>query len=185
MPTFSQTLRRALPLALLNAALLNGAYGETISTQLQASATVTAGCALGSGGSGSASFGTLNFGNGITTLSTPIDVTSAANAGSISLRCTPSTLVKIDIDSGLYAGGVIGSGRAMKHATQSGTLKYQLYQDSVRTVIWGNGSNGGQSMSLTTDGTQQNVTIYARLFSLPGIPAAGQYSDTVIITFTY
>lgn len=185
MHSIGQILRSALSITLLGVALLNSAYGVTINTTLQATATVTAGCSLGSGGSGSASFGTLNFGNSITSLSNPIDIASAANAGSISLRCTPSTLVKIDIDSGLYSGGAVGSGRAMKHATQSGTLKYQLYQDGVRTVIWGNGSNGGQSLTLTADGTQQSVTIYARLFSQPNIPAAGQYSDTVVITFAY
>lgn len=91
----------------------------------------------------------------------------------------------MDIDSGLYASGGISAGRAIKHSTLSNTLKYQLYQDSGHATIWGNGTNGGSSQNVTADGTQQTLTVYARLLAQSNLPAAGQYSDTVVVTFTY
>lgn len=79
-------LRQSALLALLYSASVGLAHGDTLSQNIQVSATVTAGCLLGASG---ASLGVINFGSNITNLANPIDVSSTVNAGSISLKCTP------------------------------------------------------------------------------------------------
>ncbi|MBK5145436.1 spore coat protein U domain-containing protein [Budviciaceae bacterium BWR-B9] len=166
-------------------AMISAVYADSRTKDVKINATITAGCILGSAGSDATSFGSINFGNNISSLFNNIDVTSTQNAGSIMVRCTPKTNVTLGIDSGLNSGGTISTGRLMKLATGTSTLKYQLYQDSNRATIWGNGSNGGQTLTVMSDGSVQKIDIYARLFSSASLPAVGQYSDTVLITVSY
>ncbi|AWH89720.1 SCPU domain-containing protein [Limnobaculum parvum] len=165
--------------------MISTVYADSRTKDIAVNATITAGCILGSAGSDATSFGSINFGNNISSLFNNIDVTSTQNAGSIMVRCTPKTNVTLGIDGGLNSGGTIGTGRLMKLATGTNTLKYQLYQDSNHSTIWGNGSNGGQNLTVMSDGSVQKIDIYARLFSSTSLPAVGQYSDTVLITVSY
>ncbi|WP_228398711.1 Csu type fimbrial protein [Limnobaculum xujianqingii] len=166
-------------------AMASVVYADSRTKDVKIDATITAGCILGSAGSDTTSFGSINFGNNISSLFNNIDVTSTQNAGSIMVRCTPKTNVTLGIDGGLNSGGTVGTGRLMKLATGTNTLKYQLYQDSNHTTIWGNNSNGGQNLTVMSDGSVQKIDIYARLFSSTSLPAVGQYSDTVLITVSY
>ncbi|WP_140919417.1 Csu type fimbrial protein [Limnobaculum xujianqingii] len=151
-------------------AMASVVYADSRTKDVKIDATITAG---------------INFGNNISSLFNNIDVTSTQNAGSIMVRCTPKTNVTLGIDGGLNSGGTVGTGRLMKLATGTNTLKYQLYQDSNHTTIWGNNSNGGQNLTVMSDGSVQKIDIYARLFSSTSLPAVGQYSDTVLITVSY
>lgn len=164
---------------------LFSAQATIVNQAFTLSATIAKGCTLGSGSSDVATFGAISFGN-VTTLTSPVNVVSSAGAGSVVLKCTPGVSVSLALDSGLNVSGSIGAGRLMK-ITGGGTttLPYQLYQDSGYSTIWGNGSNGGTLQSFTTSGAIQTFTIYARLFSMAGLPASGQYSDTVTVTITY
>lgn len=174
-----------LGLILTCLAMATVVYADTRTKDVKINATITAGCILGSAGNDATSFGSINFGNNISSLFSNIDVTSIQNAGSIMVRCTPKTNVTLGIDSGLNSGGAIGTGRLMKLTTGTNTLKYQLYQDSNRSTIWGNGSNGGQTLMVVSDGSVQKIDIYARLFASASLPAVGQYNDTVLITVSY
>lgn len=166
-----------LPLFSAQATIINQAF--------TLSATIVKGCTLGSGSTDVSTFGAISFGN-ITTLTSPVSIGSSAGAGSVVLKCTPGVSVSLALDSGLNVSGSIGAGRLMK-ITGGGaaTLSYQLYQDTGYSTIWGNGSNGGTLQSFTASGAIQTFTIYARLFSMAGLPASGQYSDTVTVTITY
>lgn len=160
-------------------------FADTKTQNFTVNATIISGCILGSGSADAASFGNINFGSSITTLSNNIDIASSSNAGSIVIKCTPGTNVTLGLDSGLNATGLITSGRLMKLSTGSSTLRYQLYQDSNRSIIWGNTTNGGLPLVVSTTGAVQQITIYARMFSTTTMPTVGQYSDTVVVTVTY
>ena len=58
-------------------------------------------------------------------------------------------------------------------------LSYQLYQDSQRTVVWGDGTGGSFANTATytfTNGQTRNFTIYVK------IPAQNIYSGTYTVT---
>lgn len=165
----------------------NAAFAAQATQAFNVTATIAQGCMLGSSGTTDvSSFGTINFGSNISSLFTPINVASSQNSGSVVIKCTPNIPVTVALNAGSNATGNIGTtGRLMKLSTGTATLPYQLYQNTNRTTIWGNGSNGGQLLSFTSDGTVQVFNVYATLFSTPTLPAVGQYNDLVTVTVTY
>lgn len=76
--------------------------------------------------------------------------------------------------SGTYAERTLGG--------PSDTLGYNLYADSARTKVWGDGSEGSTLVSNTA--ANATHTVYGR------IPAgqfvtAGSYSDSITVTLTF
>lgn len=182
------SLRRLAPALLLwplACGADTGTNDQTVQQAFQVSATIQAGCILGSGGSDVASYGTIDFGT-LSTLPANVDVASSSGAGSIVIQCTPGTTVTIALDNGLNATGSIASGRNLKNTATAETLGYQLYQDSNRATVWGNGSNGGSTRSLTAaTSAAQTLQVFARLFPRTPTPSAGTYTDTVTVTVSY
>lgn len=82
--------------------------------------------------------------------------------------------------SGSYTGRQLVSGTS--------TLDYQLYTDSSRTVVWGDGS--GSTATVTSTGSLaggaivNGHTIYATLIAGQNV-AAGTYTDTITVTVMY
>lgn len=169
---------------LLNISVTPQATSQTLSNPFTVNASIVKGCMLGSASNDPTTFGNISFGN-ISSLFSDINLVSAQNAGSVVVKCTPGISVTIAIDAGLNSGGSVSNGRFMKMTTGASTLRYQLYQDSNYSTVWGNGSNGGQIYSYTADGTVKPFSLYARLFATTALPAVGQYSDTVNVTITY
>jgi spore coat protein U-like protein len=70
-----------------------------------------------------------------------------------------------------------------------GALPYQLYTDSARTTIFGDGTPGGGStaaVSGTGYASPANVTVYGRVLAASaGAATAGSYSDTVLVTIVF
>ena len=134
-----------------------GVNDRTTTRSFTVNATIANGCILGGGTTDVSSFGTLNFGNnlGIIDLSTATNITSAVNAGSIVIKCTPNAAVPLSLNSGLNVASNISAGRLLKNSTTNQTLNYQLYQNSGFSTVWGNGSNGGNSMAITATGAVQ------------------------------
>lgn len=157
-----------LAAALLASSLsLAGTVGNTF----QVTATINSACTV----SGS----TLNFGSAIDPLATatPIDATST-----LSVRCTNTTPYTVALNAGSNAGGASAFGaRAMKSG--SNTLAYQLYLDSGRGTVWGDGT-ASSTYAGTGTGSTQSLTVYGRLPSLAGV-VPGSYTDTVTVTVTY
>lgn len=62
-------------------------------------------------------------------------------------------------------------------------LNYNLYTDSARTVVWGNGS-GSSSFQAVTGNSTTTLTVYGQIPA--GQDAAvGNYTDTIIATVTF
>ena len=82
-----------------------------------------------------------------------------------------------------------GSGSFTTRTLKSGTnfLNYNIYTDSARSIIWGNGIGGTStstvSVSFSSSGSQ-SATLFGKIPSQPkAIP--GTYNDTITASVTY
>ena len=161
--------------SLIAAALLLSsslASALTASNTFQVTATIISSCTV----SGT----TLNFGNAIDPLAaaTPLDATST-----LSVTCSNTTPYTVSLNAGSNAGGASNfSARAMKSGSRS--LAYQLYLDTGRATVWGDGTATSSTLAGTGTGSVQTLNIYGRLPSLANV-VPGAYSDTVTVTITY
>jgi len=62
-------------------------------------------------------------------------------------------------------------------------LKYDLYTNSGRSVIWGGTVATGNL--ITGTGQSQNVTVYGRIQGSQTDAPAGAYNDTVVATVNF
>jgi len=105
--------------------------------------------------------------------------------GPISLACpTGSNSVIIALSTGT-------SGTYTNRTMRDGgdILNYQLYRDAARTQVWGNGTAGTFTQTLSGGsvggGTRNySTTVYGRITALQNVPA-GAYLDTITVTVTF
>jgi spore coat protein U-like protein len=68
-------------------------------------------------------------------------------------------------------------------------LRYNLYIDSARTVVWGDGTGGTavltDSYTMATSPTQHTYTIYGRIQSGQTQARPNSYSDQVTLVLSY
>jgi spore coat protein U-like protein len=113
----------------------------------------------------------VNFGSYDTFSNLSLDST-----GNVSVICDGIIPYSISLSPG---GGSYVS-RAM--ASGGHSLNYNLYTDSTRASVWGDGT--ASTATINSSGTTANHTVYGR------IPArqnayVGIYSDTITITLTF
>lgn len=141
----------------------------------QVQAIIQNGC-LVSGGTGTAIFGSLNFGTQ-PALSTQTISTALASNASWQLNCTPNMSLTMSLDGGQN----YNAGRQLAK-TGGGTLQYQLYSDAGYTIP----IQLNQAVTISNVGTGNNITlpVYGRL-TLPGYAPVGTYTDTVVVTLSW
>lgn len=169
------------PWLLSLACLPSAADPAPVSRGFPVQAVVTNGCVFGTNASGAVSdMGTIDFGTA-TDISLGIDATSTAGDGSIVLTCTPGMSVRVALGSGL--NGTDPNERYLKRLSGTERLAYQLYQNAQRTTVWG---TGAQAMTISDfPPTTQTYTVFARIAQRSGLPAAGEYRDTVVVELSY
>lgn len=125
---------------------------------------------------------TLNFGS---TSSLAANVDSTAT---ISVQATNTTPYSIGVGNGTNASG---SQRRVRLGATSNFLNYNLYTDAARSQAWttstsASSCSGGAGTCVlgTGTGSTQNTTVYGRVPS-QSIPAAGAFTDTVVVTVTF
>lgn len=157
------------------------AAGE-IQGQMSVQITVGTGCTVtnGSQTGGVNNFGSLTFGD-YTNLDNTIDGRSVGNAGgaSFGLECSVGTNYSIAISGGASPNG---SQRRMQNGGQF--VSYNLYQDSARSVPWGDGGATGTVLTGSGTGADEEVIVYGRV-PAQATPAPGTYNDTVQVTVTW
>lgn len=94
-------------------------------------------------------------------------------------------------NSVLTALGAGGSGSYATRRMSNGAsnLNYNLYTNSARTIVWGNGSGGSSTVTLTggilLGGTRYFTrTVYGRIPAGQNV-SAGSYGDTIVVTITF
>jgi spore coat protein U-like protein len=126
----------------------------------------------------------LAFGGYDVFAGTPLD-----SSGSVAVSCNefPPPDVLITIGRSLYSGGF--RPRRMKHATRPDLLDYNLYTDSSRTTVWGDGSAGTGTVTLRRVRTRRRrrpvvTPIYGRVFPQQNV-STGSYSDVLTVTIDW
>lgn len=107
------------------------------------------------------------------------------STGTITVDCHASEhSVEVALGAGLY--GTIATRRMSSGAA---TLNYNLYTTTTRNIIWGDGTQGSVTQTLTggsvSGGTRTfSAIVYGRIPALQNVPA-GTYNDTLIVTITF
>lgn len=118
----------------------------------------------------------ISFGT-TTTLASLINAT-----GTVQANCTLGAAYTIAMNGGSTTGN-IANRRMAKVGAGANSIGYQLYRNSARTTIWGDGVTGTVSPGTGT-GANQNITVYARV-PAQATPPVDDYQDTITVTMTY
>lgn len=102
-------------------------------------------------------------------------------AGALGVTCTNGTDYSVGLDVGTGSGAT--SAVRVMNGPGSQTLHYSLYQDALRTVVWGS-SIGVDTVAGTGSGALQAIAVYGRIPAAQS-SSAGLYVDTVTVTVTY
>ena len=100
--------------------------------------------------------------------------------GRLDVLCTPGTDFAISLSNG--QNGTSANDRKMR-SPAGGTVDYNLYRTPDYTAVWGS-SLSTDTLSGSGSGTTDAYTVFGRVPAQP-TPAAGVYSDTIIVTLTY
>ena len=116
----------------------------------------------------------LNFG-----FYDPADGTDTLTSDTFTVKCNGNIDETITASTGANSGDY--NNRLMRGGEGNDTLRYQIYIDAARTIIWGDGTGNSSPIVFHENGAFNDVTIYA---SMPAGQSAGNgaYSDTVTIT---
>jgi spore coat protein U-like protein len=115
----------------------------------------------------------------------PQSGTADDSTGTINLACpTNSNSVIIALSAG---SSLSFNPRAMKNGAS--TLNYNLYTTTTRNIVWGDGTGGTVTRTLSggsvSGGTRNyTATVFGRIPALQNV-AAGAYGDTITVTVTF
>jgi spore coat protein U-like protein len=99
----------------------------------------------------------------------------------LSATCTSGAPYTIGLDQGVSAGASVTS-RKMT-GPGGAALNYGLFQDSARTLNWGN-TIGTDTVATTGTGVGQTFTVYGRV-PASQLAAPGTYTDTITAILTF
>ena len=161
-------LKKAVAAGICFSGIASIAHAATAQATFSVTATVLASCSV--------SAGTLAFGNYTPTSGSPADATST-----VDITCTNGTHYSVALDGGSTESDV--AARAMSD-TSAHTLSYEIYTDSSRATVWGDGTGSTVAQSGTGSGSLQTLTAFGRV-PASQFATAGNYSDTVTVTVSY
>jgi len=110
----------------------------------------------------------------------PRSGTALDGAGTINVSCDQgASNVTITADGG-------GSGNKLSRRMTNGVsnLSYNLYTNSGRTSVFGDGTGGTSLFSFNSVNNSVSVSVYGRVAGSQNV-TAGSYSDTLIMTVTF
>lgn len=171
-------LRSLLIIALVPTLLVGieqSAYAVTANGTSDNSASVAASCKT-------PTTATLSFGTYNPILNTALDSTTTIN-----IRCTNNTPITSVALNGGTAGGSISQRKMQLTGATTNKLNYQLYKDTNRSTVWGDGTTGSTYTGLTGAGlnTDVTITVYGRIPAGQQTAKPGSYSDSITVTVTY
>ena len=108
----------------------------------------------------------------------PRSATPKDSTGGVSLNCPSNRSGVVSMTTG---GATSYLPRRM--TSGSNQLTYNLFTNSSRTTVWGDGSGGSATLSVAK-GFVGTLTIYGRIPAGQNV-RAGSYSDTVTVTVTF
>lgn len=106
----------------------------------------------------------------------PLGASAVDGVGNINITCDTVTAMTVSLSSG---GGTFADRRMIGGASQLG---YNLYTNSSRVTVWGDGVGGGSTVSANSSNV--DLTVYGRIPASQNVPA-NVYTDTITVTVTY
>ena len=106
----------------------------------------------------------------------PFNPVNLDGTGILTVGCTPptSTTASLSTGFGTYAARLLSSGASQ--------ITYNLYTTAARTTVWGDGTAGTGTVSLS--GRNQTYTVFGRIPAQQNV-SAGTYADTLVATITF
>lgn len=156
-----------------------GARAE-LSHNFQVGATIESGCLIEGPGASTGNFGTLDFGTA-SALSTETRTVALANGGTLTLRCTPQTMLSMTVDGGQHVTGSIR--HLQRGADAASRIAYALCTDAMcaQPIVI------SQPVAITVaagNADDVKLPIFGRL-TLPGNVPAGVYADTLTLVLSW
>jgi spore coat protein U-like protein len=114
------------------------------------------------------SFGTINA----------LEIHDTDSTTTITVTCPAATTYTAT------AGAGTGSYAERQMTAAQGHLDYQLYTEASRSLVWGDGSAGTNTLAGTAGPTGDTQTVYGRVPAQP-LAIPGTYADTILVTISY
>jgi spore coat protein U-like protein len=102
--------------------------------------------------------------------------------GSLTVQCTNNDAYKITLSPG---ASTVQTARTMVGTAGGATVNYQLYTDSARSLIWGDGTGGTVASTGTGTGNSQTIIIYGKVPAQSPTPRPTTYTDTITATIFF
>ena len=110
--------------------------------------------------------------------------TAKIATGTVTVNCTGDT-ESANNRILFLSGGGSGNYNARRMLSGASQLTYQIYSNSIRTTIWGDGFNGTASVNLAVQVPgSASATLYGRIPALQSVPS-GSYLDTILVTVNF
>jgi spore coat protein U-like protein len=117
----------------------------------------------------------VNFGNYDIFSAAPRDAT-----GEVNVTCDDDLPFTVKLDEGETSGGSFNP-RVMRAAEGNSSIRYNLYRDSARQEIWGDGTGKTFVKTGTGTGIEIPLTVYGRIPARQNVKM-GFYSDLINVT---
>ncbi|MES2909693.1 MAG: spore coat U domain-containing protein [Pseudomonadota bacterium] len=130
----------------------------------------------------SANVGTLAFGNYNAVSGLPTD-----SQNTLTVTCSSLISILVSYTVSLSAGNS-GNTAARQLRQSSNALNYNLFQDILRSNVWGTGANAVSDsylLSILGIGVDHTYPIYGRITAGQSSVPSGSYSDTITVTVAY
>jgi spore coat protein U-like protein len=169
------TLALAVTLGALGLGVQNKANAATATSSFTVTADVVASCTISTAG---ISFG--SYDPVVTNHATPLD----AN-GTVTVACTNGAVTSIGMNQGSNQSMTSTAAVPLRNmVTGTNKIRYDLYQDSLHTAVWGDVGTAASKSYTSTGMAGTTLTIYGRMAG--GQDAVtGSYTDTVTATIQF
>ena len=105
---------------------------------------------------------------------------SIVTAATFELRCSGIGTVAPVVSAGPSASSGDYQNRRM-NGPQGSYLRYQVFTNSSRTIVWGDGTRDTQPIVVNQNGDNKTFNVYGELFGNQ-YGEVGRYGDTIVVT---
>ena len=107
------------------------------------------------------------------------------SSGAVIVQCDDKPVARVTISIGPSPGSGSFDPRTMDHMSGTDALSYNLYTDTNRNKIWGDGSGNTFTSDRNVNRNKPKVvTMYGRIPPLQNV-SAGSYADTLTVTINW
>ena len=125
-----------------------------------------------------------NVGSASVTFGSYVAASNLDAIGTVNLSCDKKVNVVMKLNAGNGVDASFAGGRRLTRSVGGQTLIYNLYANSGRTQVFGDGTSPSVTVSINVHKAYAQ-SIWARIPAGQSTAFAGNYTDTVLATITY